>query len=118
MKPSVALERFYVLPCCLLLLHLANEVVSYKAQLIYDSFLRTLFIMGMVLFGSSLVAFAVSPAIVWAVQSLRRTSRTTWGGGGEALFLVGLGIAIFFLFYRVHIVGIESVLPAAWRNPR
>ena len=116
MKTSAALERFYVLPCCLLLLHLANELVVYKARLIYDTFLRTLCIMGLVLFGASLVAFAIAPGIIWSVQSLRRTSRSAGGGSGEALFLAGLGVVIFFLFYRVHILGIESVLPAGWRN--
>ncbi|MDD3179738.1 MAG: hypothetical protein PHQ04_05225 [Opitutaceae bacterium] len=116
MKTSAALERFYVLPCCLLLLHLGNEFVAYKARLIGDSFLRTLFIMGLVLFGSSLVAFAISPGIIWAVQSLRRTSRSAGGGSGEALFLATLGVGIFWLYYRVHILGLESVLPRGWWN--
>ncbi|MEJ1973366.1 MAG: hypothetical protein WDM96_13160 [Lacunisphaera sp.] len=86
MKASATLERYYVLPCCLLLLNLCNEIISYKAKLIHDDFLRTLFIMAMVLFGSALVAFAVAPGIVWTVQSLRRTSRSTAGGFGESFF--------------------------------
>ena len=116
MKTSAALARYYVLPCCLLLLNLCNEVIAYKARLIADDFLRTLFIMGMVLFGSSLVAFAVAPGIVWAVQALRRTSRSTGGGVGEVLFLTALGALIFWLYYRNYVHGTEAILPAGLRN--
>jgi len=117
MKASAALERYYVLPCCLLLLNLCNEIIAYKSKLIHDDFLRTLCIMAMVLFGASLVAFAVAPGIVWTVQSLRRTSRSTAGGLGEILFLLGLGGLIFWLYYRDYILGTQAILPAAWQNP-
>lgn len=116
MKASATLERHYVLPCCLLLLNLCNEIISYKARLIGDPLLRTLIIMGMVLFGASLVAFAVAPGIIWLVQSLRRTSRTAAGGLGEVAFLSGLGGLIFWLYYRNYILGTASILLPAWRN--
>lgn len=116
MKASAALEKYYVLPCCLLLLNLANEIIAYKAKLIEDGLLRTLFIMGMVLFGASVVAFAIAPAVVWCVQSLRRTSRSAGGGVGELAFLVVLGAAIFWLYYRNYLIGTEAILPSAWLN--
>ncbi len=117
MKARAALERYYVLPCCLLLLNLCNEVVAYKARLIADDLLRTLFIMGLVLFGASVVALAVAPGIVWGVQSLRRTSRSAAGGAGEVAFLCALGGLIFWLYYRNYVLGTQAILPAAWRNP-
>jgi len=117
MKASATLERHYVLPCCLLLLNLCNEIISYKAKLIADDFLRTLFIMAMVLFGASLVAFAVAPGIIWSVQSMRRTSRSTAGSGGEVVFLLALGALIFWLYYRNYVLGTQAILPAMWRNP-
>jgi hypothetical protein len=116
MKANAALERYYVLPCCLLLLNLCNEIVAYKARLIHDGLLRTLFIMGMVLFGSSLVAFAIAPGIVWTVQSLRKTTRSTAGGVGDALFLAGLGAIVFWLYYRNYLLGTQYILPSFWRN--
>lgn len=116
MKASVTLERHYVLPCCLLLLNLCNEIIAYKARLIADDLLRTLFIMGMVLFGASLVTFAVAPGIIWIVQSLRRTSRSAAGGLGEIAFLFALGGLIFWLYYRNYIHGTQAILPSAWRN--
>jgi hypothetical protein len=117
MKTAAALERYYVLPCCLLLLNLCNEIIAYKARLIHDGFLRTLFIMGMVLFGSSLVAFAIAPGLIWTVQSLRRTSRSTVGGAGDIFFLAGLGALIFWLYYRNYLLGTQAILPAMWHNP-
>jgi len=116
MKSTAALERYYVLPCCLLLLNLCNEIIAYKARLIDDALLRTLFIMGMVLFGSSVVAFAIAPGLIWVVQSLRRTSRTNAGQVGEASFLIGLGLVVFWLYYRNYLLGTSSILPPIWRN--
>ena len=117
MKISATLERYYVLPCCLLLLNLCNEIISYKAKLINDGLLRTFFIMAMVLFGASLVAFAVAPGLIWVVQALRKTSRSAGGGMGEVLFLTGLGALIFWLYYRNYILGTAAILPVDWHNP-
>lgn len=116
MKTTATLERYYVLPCCLLLLNLCNEIIAYKAKLIGDGLLRTLFIIAMVLFGSSLVAFVVAPGIGWTVQSLRRTSRTGAGQAGEMIFLGCLGALIFWLYYRNYLMGTEHILPAMWHN--
>jgi hypothetical protein len=33
------------------------------------------------------------------------------------LFVLILGAIIFWLYYRIYIVGPESVLPATWHNP-
>src|SRR5258708_1589468 len=103
--------------CCLLLLNLCNEIIAYKARMIGDGLLRTLFIMCFVLFGASLVAFAVAPGLIWLVQSLRRTSRSNAGQLGEGFFLIALGVLIFWLYYRNYLLGTEHILPAAWRNP-
>ena len=117
MKGDHLVRNYYVLPCCLLLLNLCVELVSYKAKMIDDVLLRTAAIMGMVLFGGSLVAFLVAPAISVLVGALHRTSRQNWGGLGEVFFLLGLGVVIFWLYYRIYVIGPESVLPAAWQNP-
>jgi hypothetical protein len=117
MKVSATLERYYVLPCCLLLLNLCNEIISYKARMIHDGLLRTFVIMGLVLFGASLVAFVVAPGLMWVVQSLRRTSRSAGGGVGEIIFLTCLGFLIFWLYYRNYIIGTEAIVPPFWRNP-
>ncbi len=118
MKSQTAVRNYYVLPCCLLLLNLCVELVSYKARGFGDPLLRTAAIMGMVLFGGSFVAFIVAPAITALVAVMHRGSRQQAGEVGGLLFLLVLGILVFWLYYRVYILGIESVLPRSWWNVR
>jgi hypothetical protein len=116
MKKTAVVRDYYVLPCCLLLLNLSVELVSYKTKQLGDPLLRTGSIMAMVLFGGSLVGFLVAPAIGKLVSLLHRSSRRGAGELGEIFFLLGLGALIFWLYYRVYIIGPESILPAEWRN--
>jgi bacteriorhodopsin len=118
MKSTYVVRNYYVLPCCLLLLNLCIELVSYKARMIDAVLVRTAAIMGMVLFGASLVGLVVAPAISALVSGLHRSSRQRAGHAGEIFFLVLLGVVVFWLYYRIYIVGPESVLPAAWHNPK
>ena len=111
------IRNFYVLPCCILLLNLCNQVASYKARLIDDSLLRTAAIIGMVLFGGSLIGSVAEPVIYWLIGSLHQGSRVRWGQIGEVIFLLGLGAVVFWLYYRVELYGAGSILPAGWRNP-
>lgn len=116
-KATASVRIYYVLPCCLLLLNLANSVVSYQAERITDPWLRTVVVMALVLFGSSVVAFLIAPGLEGLVRWLHRTSRAQAGGLGEALFLVGLGACVFFLYYRMVNHGVETLLPRDWRRP-
>jgi hypothetical protein len=110
-------RNYYVLPCCLLLLNLCIELASYKAKMIDDLYLRTAAIMGMALFGASLVSFIVAPAIGTLIGLLHRGSRQSAGHLGEFFFLLVLGVGVFWLYYRIYITGPESVLPLEWQNP-
>jgi hypothetical protein len=116
MKNQVLVRNYYVLPCCLLLLNLCVEVVSYKARAFGDPLLRTAAIMAMVLFGGSFVGFVAAPAIGSLVNSLHRGSRRGAGDFGGLLFLGALGVVVFWLYYRIYIIGPESVLPRTWWN--
>jgi len=116
MKKNNVVRNYLVLPCCLLLLNLCVGLVSYKARVVEDPLERTAVIMAMVLFGSSLVGFLVAPAIETLVGAVHRGSRRSLGGLGEAGFVVLLGVVVFWLYYRMYIIGPESLLPAAWRN--
>ena len=116
MKNAKLVRSYYVLPCCLLLLNLCIELVSYKAKQVDDPFVRTGIIMAMVLFGGSVVGFLVAPGIGGVVNSLHRGSRQGGGRAGAVIFLCLLGVVVFWLYYRVYILGPESVLPSAWHN--
>src|SRR5262249_42741326 len=78
-----AARNFIILPCCLLLLNLCNQIVSYKARIIDDAFLRTGVVIALVLFGGSLVGFVAEPLIGVFVGSLHQGSRARWGQLGE-----------------------------------
>ena len=116
LSKNKVLHNFYILPCCLLLLNLVNCVISYKAGVIGDPFLRTGVVMLLVLFGSSLTAFVVAPALVVAVRWLHQSSRQKAGGLGEVLFFVGLGVVVFWLYYRLSLHGTAAIVPPMWRN--
>lgn len=118
MKKAVAVRNYFILPCCLLLLNLVNNIISYKAELIADGFLRTTVVIFLVLAGSSLVAFVVTPAIAAAVRWLHLGSRRGAGELGEVFFLILLGVVVFWLYYRTAMHGTASILPAGWRNPK
>jgi hypothetical protein len=110
------IRTYYVLPCCLLLLNLLNTLITYKARVIGDGILRTFFVIGMVLFGSSLVAFLVSPGIEVLVHTVHQASRRRAGVAGETAFYLGLGLVVFWLYFRANTLGAASILPPAWRN--
>lgn len=116
MKNPTIVRNYYVLPCCLLLLNLCVELVSYKARAFGDPLLRTAAIIAMVLFGGSFVGFVMTPAITTLIGAMHRGSRQRGGEVGGVLFLVVLGVLVFWLYYRIYIIGPESVLPRAWWN--
>lgn len=116
MKKNAVVKNYFVLPCCLLLLNLCVGLVSYKAKLLGDPYLEVGAVMAMVLFGGSLVGFLVAPAIEATVTTLHRSSRQRMGEVGEILFVIALGLLVFWLYYRMYILGPEYLLPPAWRN--
>jgi hypothetical protein len=109
-------RNYFILPCCLLLLNLANNIVSYKSGVIANAYLRTAVVMLLVLFGSSLTAFVVAPALASAVRLLHRTSRRNAGELGEVLFFAALGAMVFWLYFRVSQYGTVAIVPPMWRN--
>jgi hypothetical protein len=109
-------QNYYILPCCLLLLNLVNSVISYKSGIIEDPFLRTTVVILFVLFGSSVAAFIVAPALTAVVRLMHQSSRRGAGELGEILFFVVLGGIVFWLYYRMVLYGTGSILPLDWRN--
>jgi hypothetical protein len=116
-KTKAVLKNYYVLPCCLLLLNLANSLVGYKAELIEEPLLRTLMVIFLVLCGASLVSFVLAPAIGAAVNAIYRGSQRSAGQLGELIFLVVLGAGVFWCYYQLCNHGPAALLPAEWRNP-
>lgn len=116
-KANATVRVYYVLPCCLLLLNLANAIIGYQAESIADPWLRTTVVMALVLGGGSLVAFLIAPGLERLVRWLQRTSRAQAGGAGEACFLVVLGAGVFWLYYVMCNHGVAAMVPPGWRHP-
>ena len=115
-KSSSVVNNYYVLPCCLLLLNLANSLVGYKAELIDEPLLRTRAVIFIVLCGSSLVAYVLAPMIGLAVNSMLRSGRRNGGQLGETLALLLLGGLVFWAYYLLCNHGPAALLPRIWRN--
>lgn len=116
LSKNKVVRQYYILPCCLLLLNLANMIISYKAGVIGNPFVRTAVVMLLVLFGSSVTAFVVAPALASAVRWLHQSSRRKAGEFGEVLFVAALGALVFWLYYRLSLHGAVAIVPPMWRN--
>ena len=116
LSKSKVVHHYYLLPCCLLLLNLVNSIISYKAGVIADPWLRTSVVMLLVLFGSTLTAFVVTPALASAVRWLHQSSRRNAGQLGEVFFFLALGAMVFWLYYRLSLHGTVAIVPPLWRN--
>ncbi len=115
-KVGAAVRNYYVLPCLLLLLNLANNIISYKAEEIADPFLRVAAVIGLVLCGGGIVGFVLAPGLEALVRSMHRGSHQQAGRLGELLFLLALGAGVFWLYYEMTIHGPEALLPREWLN--
>jgi hypothetical protein len=91
-------------------------VIGYKAEMINEPILRVLTVIGLVLFGSSVVAFVLAPALNAMVNAALRGGRRNGGGTGEIIVLLLLGGGVFWAYYLLCLHGAAALLPAAWRN--
>ncbi len=110
------MRKWFILPGSLLVLSVLNAVLTYKLKVIDDVYLRVLAILLMSAFGYGLVGLIVAPIITNALDQLRRTSKRQMGMLGEWTCLAFIGLALYGLFFVIHIHGPEKLLPAAWRN--
>jgi hypothetical protein len=118
MRKHDLVRNYFILPCCILLLNLFAGIVSYKAKGIDDPLLQTAVVMLMVLFGGSLIGFLAAPLIQFVVGVVHHRSKRRFGILGEAAFLAALAVLVFWLYYRMYILGPQYLLPEAWRNGR
>lgn len=111
-------SKYFILPSCLLVLNLVNQVIEYKVgSLVEDGLLRTMTVIALVLFGGSITAFVVAPALESAVRWMYKGSKSQAGVIGEALVLLGAGAVVFWLYYRYVVQGPEALIPEVWWNP-
>lgn len=110
-----SLKKYVIFPCCVLLFGAVEEVVTYKSDFITNDYLRVAAIMSFFAFGISVLAYAVTPLIEKTILRLHAVWKTGGGRLGEYLFVLLLLTGVYYLWYRILLLGPESLLPSGWR---
>lgn len=109
------LKKYVIFPCCVLVFGALEEVVVYKSDIISNDYLRVGAMMAFYAFGISLLAFFVAPLVERLVLQLHTVWKSGGGRLGEYLFVALLLVGVYYLWYRILLIGPESLLPADWR---
>ena len=116
MKPGTrTLKKYVIFPCCLLIFGTIEEVVEYKSALIANPWLRVGAMMFFYAFGIALIAFLLTPWLEKVVLRFHKASKYGAGRLGEYAFVALLLAGVYYLWYRIIILGPESLLPPSWR---
>ena len=110
-----SLKKYIIFPCCLLIFGAVEEVVIYKSDLIANEYLRVAAMMFFYAFGITLLAFSVTPFVERFILKIHSVSKTGGGRPGEYLFVIVLLAAVYYIWYRLILLGPESLLPPQWR---
>ena len=111
-------RKYVILPVSLLVFNVLHELIVYKARIIENQYLQTLFLMLMFISGFAFVTFVVAPAVEKTVEKMVLSGKKGAGFIGEliiaALFFAGL----FYLYMKIYTSPkeIESILPQWLRN--
>ena len=112
------INKFFVLPVCLLLLNAVEEVLVYKSDFITNDYLRTAYILSLFIVGIACISFLFSPLLVKFLSSAYFGGRKHAGYLGEFLILgITLGV-LYYIYYRLYVYGEGSakyLLPPSWR---
>ena len=115
-KPGTrSLKKFIIFPCCLLIFGALEEVVDYKSAFIRNDYLRVGALMAFYAFGIALLAFVFTPMLERVVLRLHAASRIGAGRLGEYLFVAALLVATYYLWFKIVVLGPQSILPPSWR---
>lgn len=111
-------KKYIILPISLLVFNVVHELIVYKADVIGNRYLQTLFLMAMFMVGFAFVTFVIAPWVERIVEKLYLSGKKGAGFLGELVMAVLFFSGLFYLYYQVYTspVGIESILPASWQN--
>ena len=114
-KKNIA--KYFVFPITYLILELVEDVLIYKTASMDAGYPRTFTVIGILVFGISIVAFALVPFFQGGLESLRK-SHKKHGPLGEVLFIASVLLAIFYLYHvkSNDPEGIEALLPKIVQN--
>lgn len=110
-------RKYIVLPTCLLMLNVIEEVLVYKTELIDNDYIRTGVLLSLFLFGFSMVSFVVSPLAENWLQRAYFAGRRIAGIFGILCIITGILIGVYFSYYTIYTHGPKSLLPTVLHNP-
>jgi len=112
------IRRYVILPTCLLVLNVVEEVVCYKAQVIGNPYLRAGILMLMFFCGFGLVGLVFAPLLTRSLEQVYFGGRKHGGYLGELIVLAALYGGLFYVYYLMYGApsGVENLLPIAWHN--
>ena len=106
-------RRYFVLPVCLLMLNVLEELFIYMVpEIVPNPWWRITVIIAMFLVGFAAVGFWIAPAMERWIGRMHSAGRKTAGWLGELLIVVAIGAAMFGIYYLLYIQGPKSLLPA------
>ena len=111
-------KKYVILPVSLLVFNVIHEFIVYKAAIIPNRFVQTVFLMIMFMSGFAFVTFIVAPYVEKIIEKLVLSGKKGAGFVGEVVIAILFFIGLFYLYMMVYTTpdGIESILPRAIQN--
>ncbi|MBN2715672.1 MAG: hypothetical protein JXX14_07435 [Deltaproteobacteria bacterium] len=111
-------KKYVILPVSLLVFNLLHEFIVYKADIIGNRYLQTLFLMAMFMTGFAFVTFIVAPAVERTVEKMVLSGKKGAGFLGEIIIAILFFAGLFYLYMKIYTSPdqIESVLPEMLMN--
>ncbi|MBN2530221.1 MAG: hypothetical protein JXR76_27775 [Deltaproteobacteria bacterium] len=111
-------KKYVILPVSLLVFNVVHEFIVYKADVIGNRYIQTIFLMVMFMSGFAFVTFIVAPAVERTVEKIMLSGKKGAGFLGEIIMAILFFGALFYLYLKVYTSpsGIESILPGPLLN--
>ena len=109
------IKKYFVLPVCILILNIIEEIIVYKSRVIENEYLKTACILFFFIVGVAIISLALSPLFEKILSSAYFGSRKHAGYLGEFLTLVVTLCVLYIAYYYAYAKGAEYLLPVSWR---
>ena len=111
-------KKFVILPVSLLVFNVLHEFIVYKAAIIGNRYLQTLFLMVMFMTGFAFVTIIVAPAVERTIEKMVLSGKKGAGFIGEIVIAILFFAGLFYLYMKIYTSPsqIESILPKQLLN--
>lgn len=110
-----SLKKFFILPCCYLLLNFIEELIVYQTNRLEDPYLKTLILITTFSFGITAVAYYITPFLENLIHKIHQRSSASEGILGEIFIFLIIFTLFYVLYYFLYNSGVESLIPQVLR---